>query len=32
MPMATVATSLGIHCMTSKIAMPAVTEPPGELM
>jgi hypothetical protein len=23
---------VGIHCMVSKIAMPAVTEPPGELM
>ena len=28
----TVATSLGTHCMVSKIAMPAVTDPPGELM
>ena len=28
----TVATSLGTHCMVSKIAIPAVTEPPGELM
>ena len=31
-PIATVATSLGTHCMVSKIAMPAVTDPPGLLM
>jgi hypothetical protein len=31
-PIATVATSLLIHCMVSKIDMPALTEPPGELM
>ena len=32
MPIATVATSLGIHFIVSKIAMPAVIEPPGLLM
>ena len=31
-PMATVDTSGSIHCMVSKIAMPADTDPPGELM
>ncbi len=30
--MATVATSLGIQFIVSKIAMPAVTEPPGLLI
>ena len=31
-PMATVATSLLIHCMVSKMAIPESTEPPGLLM
>ncbi len=31
-PMASVLTSLGISCIASYIASPALTEPPGELM
>ena len=31
-PIATVATSLLIHCMVSKMAMPESTDPPGLLM
>lgn len=31
-PMASVLTSLGINRMVSKMARPAETEPPGELM
>ncbi len=32
MPIAVVATSHGIRFIVSKMAMPSVTEPPGELM
>ena len=31
-PIATVATSLLIHCMVSNMAMPESTDPPGLLM